>query len=181
MNWPLPFLTSSTQKLINQLLAFLNLYQHAKSQLIPFVCFWDTVITAHRPDCQHPFLTLSKQKTFKQHFCAFVSTCKKRGYFIYLFRRNSWFKNPAIWLAESILAYIFGTKFFVNLYQHVRNQFFHLLILQIWSILESGVVACTCNLATLEAEFRNRVGSIPVGGNSPSMGGWIKWPPVIQH
>ena len=97
MNWPLPFLTSSTQKLINQLLAFLNLYQHAKSQLIPFVCFWDTVIfIAHRPDCQHPFLTLSKQKTFKQHFCEFVSTCKKRAYFIYLFRRNSWFKNPAM-------------------------------------------------------------------------------------
>ena len=37
----------------------------------------------------------------------------------------------------------------------------------------SGVVACTCNPATLEAEFRNGVGSIPVGGNSPSIGGWI--------
>ena len=36
-----------------------------------------------------------------------------------------------------------------------------------------GVVACTCNPATLEAEFRNGVGSVPVGGNSPSIGGWI--------
>ena len=36
-----------------------------------------------------------------------------------------------------------------------------------------GVVACTCNPATLEAEFRNGAGSIPVGGNSPSIGGWI--------
>ena len=44
-----------------------------------------------------------------------------------------------------------------------------------------GVVACMCNPATLEAEFRNGVGSIPVGGNSPSIGGWIVWPPVIQH
>ena len=35
------------------------------------------------------------------------------------------------------------------------------------------VVACTCNPATLEAEFRNGVGSVPVGGNSPSIGGWI--------
>ena len=35
------------------------------------------------------------------------------------------------------------------------------------------VVACTCNSATLEAEFWNAVGSIPVGGNSPSIGGWI--------
>ena len=48
-------------------------------------------------------------------------------------------------------------------------------------VFEPGVVACTCNPATLEAEFRNRVGSIPVGGNSPLIGGWIVWPPVIQH
>ena len=34
-------------------------------------------------------------------------------------------------------------------------------------------VACTCNPATLEAEFRDGVGSIPVGGNSPLIGGWI--------
>ena len=35
------------------------------------------------------------------------------------------------------------------------------------------VVACTCNPATLEIEFRNVVGSIPVGGNSPLLGWWI--------
>ena len=42
-----------------------------------------------------------------------------------------------------------------------------------YEILWQCVVACTCNPATLEAEFRNGVGSIPVGGNSPSIGGWI--------
>ena len=31
------------------------------------------------------------------------------------------------------------------------------------------------------AEFWNSVGSIPVGDNSPSIGGWIVWPPVIQY
>ena len=36
-----------------------------------------------------------------------------------------------------------------------------------------GVVACTCNPATLEAKFRNSVSLIPVEGNSPSIGGWI--------
>ena len=40
-------------------------------------------------------------------------------------------------------------------------------------ILIPGVVACAYNLATLEAEFRNGVGSIPVGGNDPSIGRWI--------
>ena len=43
-----------------------------------------------------------------------------------------------------------------------------------------SVVACTCNPATLEAEFWSSVGSIAVGGNSLSIGGWIEWPPVIQ-
>ena len=36
-----------------------------------------------------------------------------------------------------------------------------------------GAVACTCNPATLETELWKGVGSIPVGGNSPSIGGWI--------
>ena len=36
-----------------------------------------------------------------------------------------------------------------------------------------GVVACTCNPGTLETEFRNSVGSIPVGGKIPLIGGWI--------
>ena len=36
-----------------------------------------------------------------------------------------------------------------------------------------GVVACTCNPATLKAQLRNGLGSLPVRGNSPSIGGWI--------
>ena len=43
-----------------------------------------------------------------------------------------------------------------------------------------GLVACASNPASLEAEFWNGVGSIPVGGkggggvnNSPSIGEWI--------
>ena len=36
-----------------------------------------------------------------------------------------------------------------------------------------SIVACTCNPATLEAEFWNGVGLIPVGDNSPSISGWI--------
>ena len=37
-------------------------------------------------------------------------------------------------------------------------------------------MACTCNSSTSEAEFWNGVGSIPIGGNSPSIGGWIVSP-----
>ena len=35
----------------------------------------------------------------------------------------------------------------------------------------TGVVACTCNPATLDVEFWNGVGSISVEGKSPSIGG----------
>ena len=44
-----------------------------------------------------------------------------------------------------------------------------------------GVVACTCNPATLEAEIRNGDDSTPVGGNSLLIFGWIVWPSTIQH
>ena len=44
-----------------------------------------------------------------------------------------------------------------------------------------GVVVYTCDLAILEAEFRNGFSSVPVGGNSPFIGGWIVWPPAVQH
>ena len=43
-----------------------------------------------------------------------------------------------------------------------------------------GVVACTWNPVTLEAEFWKGVGSKSVEGNSPLIGGSTVWPPVIQ-
>ena len=36
-----------------------------------------------------------------------------------------------------------------------------------------SVVACTCSLPALEAEFWNGVGSVPVGVNNSLIGGWI--------
>ena len=41
------------------------------------------------------------------------------------------------------------------------------------SAVMPGVVTCTYNPVTLEHEFRNGVGSIPIGGNGPSIRGWI--------
>ena len=38
---------------------------------------------------------------------------------------------------------------------------------------EMNEMACTCNPATLEAKYRSGVGSMPDGGNIPSIGGWI--------
>ena len=40
-------------------------------------------------------------------------------------------------------------------------------------LFKMGVVACTCNPATLGAKFWNGFGATPVGANSPSIGEWI--------
>ena len=40
---------------------------------------------------------------------------RKKGYFIIFSEYIVGFKNPAIWLAESILAPISGTRFFSNM------------------------------------------------------------------
>ena len=48
-------------------------------------------------------------------------------------------------------------------------------ISHIFYILKSGVVAYTCDSTTLEVKFPSCVGSVPVWGNSPLIGGWILW------
>ena len=116
--WPHFFLTIPTPNIFSHLLICVNLYQNVKKQLNLFVHSWDKVnFRVQRPDWLHHFLIMSVQKNFQSTFrsCEFVSTCKKWGCFINVIWRNSIFKNPAIWLAESILAYISGTGFFPNI------------------------------------------------------------------
>ena len=45
------------------------------------------------------------------NICECLSRCKKSGYFTDLFWRYGWLKNPAIWLAENILAHTQEQKF----------------------------------------------------------------------
>ena len=45
---------------------------------------------------------------------------------------------------------------------------------------KSGVLAFTCNLATLKAEFWNGLGSVPGGSDDLSIGESIVWPPSIM-
>ena len=64
-----------------------------------------------------PSFDHSHPKIFWSTFslCEFVSTCTKSGYFIDLLWRYGWLKNPAVWLAENILANTSGTKVFPNM------------------------------------------------------------------
>ena len=52
-------------KIFNHLLICMNLYQHAKNQLIPKVHSWDTInFRVQRPNWPHLFLTMPNQKIF---------------------------------------------------------------------------------------------------------------------
>ena len=64
------------------------------------------------------FLTMPHQKRFNQLliFVNLYQYAKNEvvSSFINLLWRNAWFKNSAIWMAESILVHISGTTFFPN-------------------------------------------------------------------
>ena len=87
--------TMATPKIFNQLLICINLYQHAKNQLIASV-HWDTVnFRVQRTDWPHSFLFMPKHKISNQHllFVNFYQHAKNEAV-IDLFWKNSWCKNP---------------------------------------------------------------------------------------
>ena len=78
-DWPHPSLTMPTQKNCDQLLIFVNLYQHAKNQFIPSVHSSDTVnfkVPSH--DWPHPVLTMPTPKTFKLIFMKLYQYAKNK-------------------------------------------------------------------------------------------------------
>ena len=121
MNWPNPFLTKPTQKSLKWPSTFLNLYQHAKNQFIPWIHFWDTAnFRVPWPDRPHPFLAIPTQKIFDQ-FLIYVNLYRhaKDQDFFNLFWRYGWLKNTAIWLNENILAHI---SQILNLCRNIANN-----------------------------------------------------------
>ena len=111
-----------------------NCYDSAstcKNQFIPFVHSSDRVnfrVPSH--DCPNPFWTTPTPKIFNvlltcmdlyQHAKKSVNSWDtvnfrvQRPDLLNLLWRNSPFRNYAIWLADSILAYISGTRFFPNI------------------------------------------------------------------
>ena len=67
------------QKIFDQLLIFVNLYQHAKNQFIPSVHSSDTVnfkVPSH--DWPHPVLTMPTPKTFKLIFMKLYQYAKNK-------------------------------------------------------------------------------------------------------
>ena len=75
-DWPHPFLTMPTPKIFNHLLIRMNLYQHAKNQLIPSVHSWDQIysicpgeivhLKTIQSDWLRAFWPISQEQDFSQ-------------------------------------------------------------------------------------------------------------------
>ena len=123
-----PFLITPT-KILNQLLAFLNLYQHAKKSVYSICSFWDTVnFKVPWSDLSHWFLTMPTQKFWSAfNFCESLSSCKKS---IILFLHSSdtvSFRVPSPDWSHPLLTMpvpkIFNHILIcMNLHQHAKNQ-----------------------------------------------------------
>ena len=75
-------LKTPSQKPLNQILAFLNLYQLTKNKFIPSINFWDRLnFRALWPDWPHPFLTMPTQKTFDQ-LLSFINLYQHKKQFL---------------------------------------------------------------------------------------------------
>ena len=76
----MPFLTTSTSKKLNQLLAFLNSYQHEKMTLFHLFNFEPHDQTGHT----HFWSCTPKNFWSAFNFCDHVSTCKTSVYLLHL-------------------------------------------------------------------------------------------------
>ena len=128
---------AATQEKLNQLFAFLNLYQHAKNaysncsflRYSQFYEFCNQTGHTHFWPCQPKNILISL------YFFPICINMQKTVYSICSFFRLN-FRDPLTdwphpFLTMSTKKYFNQLVFFSNLYQHAKNSLFHLFILQI--------------------------------------------------
>ena len=126
-----PFLTTPTEKSLNQLLIFLNLYQHAKNQFLPSVHSSD-IVSFRVPSTNWPFLflTILNPKIFN-HFLICVNLCQHAKNQLISSIHSGDIVNSRVQRPDCIGQTYFwpcSTKkkfyrllIFGNLYQHAKN------------------------------------------------------------
>ena len=110
------------------LLYFLNLYQHAKNRVDLSILNW-YIVDREIMSFDYPRVLLTQtNKNFSNKILFAFSLsqhAKKWSWLTQLFLRYSWFKNPDIWLAESI-------------FDHAQTTFYvYWIYINDWSILQS--------------------------------------------
>ena len=110
-----PLWTTSNQKSLKQLSAFLNFHQFAKNYFIPSIHCWDSLnLRVWWINWLHPFLTMPTPKK-TGWFLIYVNLYQHAKNFIHSFWKYGWLRNLAIWLAENILTHTSRAKFFPNM------------------------------------------------------------------
>ena len=130
----MPSLNRPTQKSLNQLSVFLNLYQQAKKQ---YARDSQILVSHDQTGHVHFWLWLPKKFWSVFNFCESVSKCKKLVYSICPFFRYSQFKVPLHDWPHPFLTMPTSKTLkliFKKLYQHAKNK----LIPLVNSILESS-------------------------------------------
>ena len=137
---PRPFLTTPTQKSLNQLLAFLNLYWHAKNQFTPSVHLWDKVWP--RPftpifEHTHPisFYQLLIFVNLYQHASnQFIPSAHSTNTINFIILLHDWLHPFLTMSTSNIFSHLLIC---INLYQHTKISSSNHFTLEIKSILES--------------------------------------------
>ena len=66
-DWPHSFLTMPHQKLFNQLLIFVNLYQHAKNEAVSYICSEEMLhLKISQSEWLQAFWPISQEQHFSQ-------------------------------------------------------------------------------------------------------------------
>ena len=108
------------------------------------------------------------------------------------FMKIQCFHSLQVLLPLAILWICFSGTYFetsemtmVELFARIVNHFLAVICICEKFHLECDISCDRCSTGVLNrcrfSKFRNVVGSIPVEGNSPVIGGWVLWPPIIQH
>ena len=67
-DWQHPFLTMPNQKIFDQLLVFVNLYQHAKNETVSSICSREIVdLKILQSDWQRALWPISPEQDFSQY------------------------------------------------------------------------------------------------------------------
>ena len=106
------------QKPFNQLLTFVNLYQHIKNEAVSSICSGEMLdLKIPQSEWLRAFWPVSQEQSFSQIENLYRKTTNNINFSGKIWDelwRNAWLKNSTIWMAESTLACISGTTFFSN-------------------------------------------------------------------
>ena len=134
-DWPHPFLIMLIQNVFDQLLIFVNLYQHVKNQLFNlFVLKIQSILKSRQRTSEPIFLTIYSSKIFKHLLICMIlyqnqliPSVHSSDTVSFRVQRPDW---PHSFLTMSNQKIFDQLLIFVNLYQHAKNEVVQFFVLE---------------------------------------------------